>query len=236
MKQIRAVATGTYYPPRAEAANGAEHVRPMRGLVYLVKANRMPPEPSWINNPAHPGGQAVLLRNQAEACAYLAEIVEAKIDRIRDNMGWGNTPLAFVPLPSSSVTRDTVETARWPARELARELERRGLGAARICVVNALAGESKIGGVRVPPSAIARNTVAMRQVPPGELPVYVDDVITRGERLAGTDHVLCPHRQSAAFVVAFTEAFEARDCYRARKMVVSYDATATPWRVVVSQP
>lgn len=231
MKSVSAAAIGTYYPPGAEAAGA--NASPMRGLLYLVKANRMPPAPNWLEHPRHPSGKAQYLTDQAAACSYIAEILEARIDRVRQTMGWGDRRLAFVPLPASKITRETMRSGRWPGRELAAALARRRLGVMRICVVNAEPREPKHATARVPAEEIARNTVVLSRVPSDELPIYVDDAITKGDRIAGTDHVLCGERPAWALAVAFAEGVETHDCYTPRKRTIWYDASQDPWTVSI---
>lgn len=228
MKAIRVLGPGTYYIPRSPHAG--LNASPMRGLFYLVKANRAEPGRNFLNHPNHPSGAGRQLSTFEAGTKYAAELMGFMGGK--EFPRWAGGPLLLVPVPSSKTTATTMNTGNWPTLRLARELERLGVGTVFPAVVMKREMRSKLEGAEPRAEEFAENLHVVRQVPAGARVVYVDDLCTWGNHLAGIDAVLTPHQESMALVVAFTDS-ETLDAYMLRARIVSYDTTTSPWTVDV---
>jgi hypothetical protein len=209
-REISALALGTYYPPKV--TNTPDDADALRTLAWLVK-NKYPRRPRVcrIDYPGHPSGQQVL-RNQAKACAYIAKLCAARWARICEELGLpANGQLDLVPIPSSEVTADTLLTARWGARDLARALAARGLGKAVGAVVNRvkLKAAHETEG-RHTASKLHANFQARRK--PTQPVLLIDDILTQGRHVAAMDEMLKAPDSIAVLAVGFTEAAHCDSC------------------------
>ena len=77
MRRIRGLALGTYYAKGAEAARATPNASQVRGLVYAVKDNRVPPNPKQpIQHRLHPIGRPVQV-DRTNAIEYVGKNVHA---------------------------------------------------------------------------------------------------------------------------------------------------------------
>lgn len=233
MKTITAVALGTYYTPRSPHAG--PNADPMRGLVWWAKNNRADLDTTWsLNHPLHPAQTPRRINSPALAYGYAAEIFAATMSHIRKRLELGESRLALVPVPASEVDRSTLEATRWPARELARELQLRGVGTVRLCIANRVPVKPKHEVSRTA-TAIASNLIRIDDVPRDEVVVYVDDLITWGATIAAADHVLQPVTNVCAMAIAFTDS-TPMDAYKARRRLIDYCVANDDLSVEIRDP
>lgn len=242
LQYVFAVALGTYYTPDSPAARDAKNVSSMRGLTYFVKNNRpKPPDPQYVNHPRHPKGR-VRITTAAQAYDYIVDAYAAgdrqRLRRALDLGSWGADEVALVPIPTSQTTDATDTTKPWPGLELARRLERLGLGTLCVAAVNANARPSKTSGssARKPTAdELAENLVVIERLRRFERVVYVDDVITHGRSVVAMDAVLSPKKRCSALAVAFNDGSACADCFDVRRRRIHFDRDVVPWRVEITE-
>jgi predicted amidophosphoribosyltransferase len=156
------------------------------------------------------------------------------MSHIRKRLELGESRLALVPVPASEVDRSTLEATRWPARELARELQLRGVGTVRLCIANRVPVKPKHEVSRTA-TAIASNLIRIDDVPRDEVVVYVDDLITWGATIAAADHVLQPVTNVCAMAIAFTDS-TPMDAYKARRRLIDYCVANDDLSVEIRDP
>jgi hypothetical protein len=227
MKIVPVVAVGTYYKYKSPAAG--PNAGSMQGLVWHAKQNRSPPlADKWqLHHPRHPAGTPVAVGNGPQAYAYAANVLHAVAA-----VAWlnpGSLPVALIPVPASNTTRATMQTGRWPARELANELAQRGVG--RVCLALAQkVGTESQKGARGKMLPLLENLEVVALPHASEFVVYVDDVITYGEHVAAVDRVLRPTGVSGAVVIGITHSV-TRDAYEVVYATVEYDSENIGWSV-----
>ena len=136
MRTIRGLALGTYYAAGADAARATPNSSSMRGLVYAVKDNRSPPnKPQPVGHSLHPSTHAVMV-DRTNAIEYVTAMLAHRILQLARFFG-ADAPRAItlVPVPSSEVTADTIETARFRTLRLCRALAGVGLGTVAVLAV-----------------------------------------------------------------------------------------------------
>ncbi len=220
MRSIPGLALGTYYAVNAEAARSSAHASSMRELVYLVKNNRVPPlTPRKIPHPELKQTVSV-----EDAPRYIADLMAPHFDEHAAILGLARDEnLKLVPIPSSSVTFDTIATDRWPAYKLAQELARKGLAPAVPAVVNQVPSKAKTTGHRRSPQVIGSGYNVWRQRRPETSVLFIDDVLTHGDNLIAMDRALgCPNHV-AVLVVALTDSLPVTDCFDVRRFRVEYN-------------
>jgi hypothetical protein len=210
----------------------------MQTLAWLAKNNREPDQRKKgnVNHPYHPSGKPRLLATPADAYAYAAEVLTAPRLKplLLKALGVTGSSIALVPVPSSETTRKRSTGERWPARDLAEQLQERGMGTVRLCVVNKTAREMQTSTQRrIPAPEVVANLEVIARPARGEAVIFVDDVITWGVSVATMDHVLGWDGPTTAICVAFSDKATA-DCYQPRKRVIEYKAT--PWGVRIYDP
>lgn len=220
MPQVIAVGLGTVFTVQGAKHTSSKNTDPMQTLAWLAKDNR-PPESrkiGHVNHKHHPG-KGRTLRTPQDAYIYAAEIFEAHWRKTLDALGLAKWPIALVPVPASCTTRESPQGERWPARAFAEQLETRGLGTVRGCVVNRKPTDAQTNSrVRIPAKKIAANLVQLGAPKRGEAVVFVDDVVTWGARMAAMNHVLAWEGPASAVCIAFTGTTdEVVDCYQAKK-------------------
>lgn len=227
---IPLVAAGTYYANKSPAAG--PNASRMQGLVWHAKLNRTPPLSStWhLEHPAHPVS-VVPISCAIDAWEYSAELLYriGAIGALRPA-----SRVALVPIPASGTTRATAETGRWPARELARRLEARGLGRLSMSLVQQRETRER-KGERGKTQELYENLEILVPPAPDEVVVFVDDVVTWGEHLAAADATLrCVARGAVA--IGATHA-KTRNAYDVLYSTVTWDWTRDAgWSVDVKHP
>jgi hypothetical protein len=207
----------------------------MRGLFYRVKDNnpKTQEQGQLINQPRHPGGAPHRIQSADQARRYVAEIFNARRQRIFEVLGLTGRNVALVPIPSSKTTRDTL-AAGWNASRLADALAAGGGGVVRPCVAWRTATRSRAeGGDEVPAEELVRNIEIVAPPPADEALLLVDDLLTWGNHIAAVDHALSGERPCAAFTVATTDAKSCADCFMPRVRQVLYDPAQPAWGVRV---
>jgi len=235
MRVIKGAALGTYYAAGAEAARTTPNASGMRGLVYAVKDNRDPPNrPQPVAHPRHPAPAPVLV-DRKNAVEYVTAIVARSRPRLAAFFGAAPEDITLVPVPSSEVTENTVDTARFPTLRLCRALAGVGLGTVRVLAVQRRAVAPKTTGNRRTADEILGNLKRTAVAVPrrGAL-VLVDDNVQRGASLAAVDKLLGASGIVAAFAVAVTDRRERADACQPRTFEVRYDPDATPLDVALS--
>jgi predicted amidophosphoribosyltransferase len=163
----------------------------------------------------------------------VAEIFNARRQRIFEVLGLTGRNVALVPIPSSKTTRDTL-AAGWNASRLADALAAGGGGVVRPCVAWRTATRSRAeGGDEVPAEELVRNIEIVAPPPADEALLLVDDLLTWGNHIAAVDHALSGERPCAAFTVATTDAKSCADCFMPRVRQVLYDPAQPAWGVRV---
>ena len=191
MRTIRGVALATYYAKGAEAAQATANSSSIRTLVYAVKNNRARPnQAQLVIHSRHPAAPAGVWVDRDNAIGYVAAIVARHLPRIRQRLGIEAGGAVLVPVPSSSVTKDTVESDRFPALKLARAYEEVGLGECRVAAINRTVVQGKTLGVKRTADEIFKNLVLMGRMQRECSVVFVDDLVTTGASLAAIDHLV----------------------------------------------
>ncbi|MEJ7728249.1 MAG: hypothetical protein WKG00_03455 [Polyangiaceae bacterium] len=248
MNPLTTVSICGYLSSKSVHKSSSKNVGETLDLFYLAKNNRPRSYPANVAHPHHPSGQRLRLNTPAEAYAYVAEVARSLRLELKGSLGFGvRQTFLLVPVPSSDVTENSVDTARWPARELAKALAVQGFGRVWKPVVNREATEPTHAKKDAAPAApvptlskaeiIAHNYVRRRSPPPTADPIlYVDDLLTWGDHLVALDHVLAPRIRRGAFAIAIT-CGQTIDCYEPRAKVITCDTSSSPWgRPVVADP
>lgn len=236
MRRIACYSFGIYYKHRSPHVHGVSNVHPMRDLVYLVKNNRDRQSPATLPHPSTPDAGAVRVESPKRACAYVAAALIACWSRVQQALQLGGAQIALVPVPSSEVDESSIETARWPGRELARELERRGCGTTCLCVVNSAGHQPKHSSGRVAAPDLAQRLRLIATPPTGATVVYVDDLITWGDHLAAIDRFMGePGDLGRALSVGVTadRGRAITDCLQAQTRTIAYQPSSPDWRVAI---
>lgn len=229
MRVIKGVALGTYYAARADGARTTPNASGMRGLVYAVKDNRVPPnQPQPVSHPRHPAPQPVLV-DRSNAVEYVTAIVARYRPGLATFFGAAPEEITLVPVPSSEVTSSTIETARFPTLRLCNALAGAGLGTVRVLAVQRVPVAPKTTGNRRSVQGILdgllRTDIA---VPDRGVIVLVDDNVQRGASLAAVDLLLGATGQVAAFAVAVTDSHPHEDAGIPRRFDVKYEPDVSP--------
>jgi hypothetical protein len=240
VRKVVAAGIGTLCTVFGGKYSASANASPMQTLAWLAKNNREPDKRKKgnVNHPRHPSGEPRLLATPADAYVYAAELITSPgVNRaLLKALGIAGFPIALVPIPASETTKRRSSDERWPARDLAEELQSRGMGTVRLCVVNKTAREMQTSSkVRLPAHDVAANLDVIARPARGEAVLFVEDVITWGVSVATIDHVLGWKGPTAAICVAFSDKGTA-DCYLPRKRIVEYGATSTPWGVRIYDP
>jgi hypothetical protein len=234
VKSVPIACLGTYY--KAGSPARGLHMTQMRGLFYRVKDNNPALQTlkgENVNHPAHPSGASLTIQTSDSARLYVAEIFNARRERILERLGLAGCEIALVPIPSSKTTRGTMSDG-WNASRLADALAAGGGGKVRTCVAwkNPRRARHE-GGKETPGGELADNIDLIELPPRGEALLYVDDLLTWGNHIAAIDYALGSGRPTAAFTVATTDKKSGIDCFATRLRQVVYDASTAPWVVRV---
>lgn len=223
MRTIKGAALGTYYAAGADAARSTPNASAMRGLVYAVKDNRDPPnKPQPITHPRHPARGPVMVDHR-NAIEYVTAIVARVRPRLARFFGASPELITLVPVPSSQVTRSTIETARFPTLRLCRALAGVGLGSVRVLAVQRHPVAPKTTGNRRTADQILANLERTTvPIPRGGVIVLVDDNVQRGASLAAVDKLLGAANAVTAFAVAVTDSVARADACAPRAFEVRY--------------
>jgi hypothetical protein len=121
----------------------------VRGLVYAVKDNRVPPNPKQpIQHRLHPIGRPVQV-DRTNAIEYVTAMLANRIDRLtRFFKAEDPDAITLVPVPSSSVTAATIQTARFRTLRLCNALAGVGFGHVAVLAVQRKPVEGKTKGNR----------------------------------------------------------------------------------------
>ena len=228
MTTIRGVALGTYYAAGAQAARETPNASAMRGLVYAVKDNRDPPNPKQlVGHPSHPSPHPVAV-DRTNAIEYVTAILGRRVANLRRFFGADDSrAITLVPVPSSEVTTETIETARFRTLRLCRALEGVGLGKVAVLAVQREPVAAKTSGSRRTAEEILRGFVRTSMpIPRSDVVVLVDDNVQSGNSLAALHHLLGGVRSTAAFAVAVTDAQACKDALKPRRFTIDYDEAA----------
>ncbi|MDI1451792.1 hypothetical protein [Polyangium sp. 6x1] len=231
MRRIPGYAVGSYYKLGSPLAG--LNANPMRGLVYLVTNQRKEPIPSSIQHPLHPGRTMMRLETPASAYAYVADIVAVHERDVRSALGITKPNIALVPIPAANVVRGNRTTDRWPSRDLALELERLGFGKVRPCVVHKDAMRPRFSYEEDPAHDLAQNLVIIGRPMPNEAVVYVDDIVTSGDRVAAIDQALGQPPTAGIVTTALSEEKARYDAYKLRTFALGYDPATSPWKLAI---
>lgn len=234
MRRIPGYAVGSYYKLGTPLAG--LNANPMRGLVYLVTNQRKEPIPSSIQHPLHPGRSMMRLETPSAAYAYVADIVAVHERDVRTALTITKPNIALVPIPAANVVRGNRATDRWPSRDLALELERLGFGKVRPCVVHKDAMRPRFSYEEDPAHELAQNLVIIGRPMPNEAVVYVDDLVTTGDRVAAIDHALGQPPSAGIVTTALAEAKTRYDAYKLRTFALGYEpgpSASSPWKITV---
>lgn len=238
-RTIKGVVLGTYYAAGATAAADTPNSSPMRGLVYAVKDNREPPNrPQHVAHPFHPAGGAVRV-DRHNAIPYVTAVVSRLRTSLLSFFGVDDAAgIALVPVPSSSVTASTIETARFPTLRLCRALAGAGLGSVAVLGVQRRTVEPRTRGNRRQVDETLDNLVrTSTPVPRKGLLVLVDDNVRSGASLIALDALLGASTTTVAFAVAVTDAQPCANACLPRRFALTYDPAASPLEVTrVLQP
>jgi len=149
MRTIRGAALGTYYAAGADTAKATPNASAMRALVYAVKDNRDPPNAKQrVAHPSHPARHAVEV-DRTNAIEYVTAILGRSIAKLARFFGADDPrAITLVPVPSSTVTAATIETARFPTLRLCRALAGVGLGTVAVLAVQRAPVVAKTKGAR----------------------------------------------------------------------------------------
>jgi hypothetical protein len=231
LRRISGYAVGSYYKLGSPLAG--LNANPMRGLVYLVTNQRKEPIPSSIQHPLHPGNRMMRLETPANAYAYVAEIVAVHQRDVRTALAITRPNIALVPIPAANVVRGNRATDRWPSRDLALELERLGFGKVRPCVVHKDAMRPRFSYEEDPAHELAQNLVIIGRPMPNEAVVYVDDIVTSGDRISAIDQALGQPAGAGIMTTALAEEKTRYDAYKLRTFALGYDPASSPWKVTI---
>ena len=228
MRRIRGFALGTYYAKGAEAARATPNSSQMRGLVYAVKDNRGTPNPKQpIVHPLHPLGSPVQV-DRSNAIEYVTAMLANRIEKLTKFFDAEDPDeITLVPVPSSSVTASTIETARFRTLRLCHALAGVGFGHVAVLAVQRKPVESKTQGNRRSADEILVGLArTATPIPRGTTLVLVDDNVQSGASIAALDKLLGASRPTAAFAVAVTDSQPHSDATKTRRFTIEYDATA----------
>jgi hypothetical protein len=226
---VQGYSIGSYY--KLGSPQAGLNANPMRGLVYLVTNQRKEPIPSTIQHPMHPSNQMVRLETPASAYSYVADILSVQGRDVRAALGITRPNIALVPVPAPNIMRQNRMTDRWPARELAVELERLGFGKVRQCFVHKESTRPRFSYEEDPAHEIVPNLVNIGRPLPSEAVVYVDDLVLSGDRVAALDYAFGQPPGAGVITTAFADEKTKHDAYRARMIALSYDSASTPWKI-----
>lgn len=231
MRRIPGYAIGSYYKLGSPLAG--LNANPMRGLVYLVTNQRKEPIPSSIQHPLHPGNKMARLESPAMAYAYAADIVAVHERDVRSALSISRPNIALVPIPAANVVRQNRTTDRWPSRDLALEFERLGFGKLRPCVVHKDAMRPRFSYEEEPAHELAQNLVIIGRPMPNEAVIYVDDIVTSGDRIAAIDQALGQPASAGIVTTAISEEKARYDAYKLRTFALGYEPTGSPWKIQI---
>lgn len=230
MREVPVASLGTYYTPSSPHAGA--NADPMRGLVYLAKNNR--PDVSG-RSLFHPDLPPRYLQNPGAAYKYVAELFAGQWSQVLQSLKLSSSQkLVLVPIPSSEATLEAAHAnCRWPAARMAKELSKKGLGSARICLLQHQPTKAKVEGGHLEAHEIAANFQVYQNIEDNEVALFVDDVITWGKHIAAADHALLGGEgRSAGIMIAATGWYEI-DAYERRSCAVRYDVSREPWAVTI---
>jgi predicted amidophosphoribosyltransferase len=199
MRTIRGLALGTY-ASGANAARETPNSSQMRGLVYAVKDNRDPPNPKQsVQHPLHPADRAVQV-DRTNAIEYVTAMLANRVTKL-SKFFKADDPRAItlVPVPSSSVTASTIETARFRTLRLCRALAGVGFGNVAVLAVQRKVVKAKTTGNRRTADQIFEGLVRTVTTIPRATIVLVDDNVQSGSSIAALDKLLGASRPTAAF-------------------------------------
>lgn len=228
MRRIRGLALGTYYAKGADAARATPNASQVRGLVYAVKDNRVPPNPKQpVQHPLHPIGRPVQV-DRTNAIEYVTAMLANRIDKLtRFFKAEDPDAITLVPVPSSSVTAATIQTARFRTLRLCNALAGVGFGHVAVLAVQRKPVEGKTKGNRRSADQIFAGLArTSTPIPRGSTLVIVDDNVHSGASIAALDKLLGASRHTAAFAVAITDSQPYADAAKARRFTIEYDETA----------
>jgi predicted amidophosphoribosyltransferase len=160
------------------------------------------------------------------AVAYVAAIINRHLPRIRQRLGIATSNAVLVPVPSSTVVKETLESDRFPALKLARAYEAIGLGECVVAVMNRAVARGKTTGAKRTADEILANLVAVNRVPDDRAIVLIDDLATSGASFAAMDRLLGTPAKICALAVGLTDRNATDDAYTPRSFVVSYNEDA----------
>lgn len=230
MRKIRGLALGTYYAKGAAAARKTPNASDMRGLVYAVKDNRETPNPKQsIRHGLHPLDRPVKV-DRTNAIEYVTGMLANRIDKLTKFFKVEDPgAITLVPVPSSSVTAATIQTARFRTLRLCNALAGVGFGHVAVLAVQRKAVEGKTSKTKGPRrtadeifAGLARTSTP---IPRSSTLVLVDDNVQSGASIAALDKLLGASNPTAAFAVAVTDSQPYKDAAKARTFEIAYDET-----------
>lgn len=114
-----------------------------------MKDNRDPPNARQrVEHPAHPARHAVEV-DRTNAIEYVTAILGKNIAKLAQFFGSDDPrAITLVPVPSSTVTATTIETARFPTLRLCRALAGVGLGTVAVLAVQRVPVIAKTQGAK----------------------------------------------------------------------------------------
>lgn len=228
MRSIRGLTLGTYYATGANAARETPNASAMRGLVYAVKDNREPPNPKqWVKHPLHPAKRPLQV-DRSNAIEYVTAMLANRIAKLTKFFKADDpSEIILVPVPSSSVTTSTIETARFRTLRLCRALAGVGLGNVAVLAVQRKVVKAKTTGNRRTPDQLLEGFVrTTTTIPRATTIVLVDDNVQSGSSIAALDKLLGASRPTAAFAVAVTDSQSCTDAMKPRGFTIEYDEAA----------
>ncbi len=228
MRKIRGLELGTYYAKGAEAARATPNASQMRGLVYAVKDNREPPNSKQsIQHRLHPLDRPVQV-DRTNAIEYVTAMLANRIDKLTRFLKVEDPDaITLIPVPSSSVTARTIETARFRTLRLYNALAGVGFGHVAVLAAQRKPIEGKTEGNRRTANQIFAGLArTSTPIPRGSTLVLVDDNVQSGASIAALDKLLGASRPTAAFAVAVTDSQPYTDAAKTRKFEIEYDETA----------
>jgi predicted amidophosphoribosyltransferase len=173
--------------------------------------------------------------DRTNAIEYVTLIVGQHRPRIAEFFGAEPSDITLVPVPSSEVTKTTIESARFPTLRLCHALAGVGLGRVRVLAVQRRPVAAKTTGNRRTPDEILEGLVRTSEtVPRRGVLVLVDDNVQRGASLAALDKLLGAAGAVAAFAVGITDSRPRANAYTPRRFDVEYEPGASPLTVTLT--
>jgi hypothetical protein len=213
-REIPYFSFGTYYTKYATSPG--PNADEMRNLAYWAKGKWSGANVT-LQHPWFFDGQAQHVGSTAEACQYVATLIENNIEDVREYLGIPDDgAIEWVPVPSSQLIASNINTERCCGREIGRLLAQAGLGTCSILVVNREPMPSKLDGNREPDyEDYLNNYVRVADPDSGSYQIYLDDIVTRGKHVAAMNVVLGQPDGASLLTIGRTDK-ATRDAYEVR--------------------